>query len=335
EVFLVDNAELRTPDPGLAYRLSRRMDHRDSSVSPAVWGTAVRGLDRGGGWIQVGKRYLPERVAGARVLVRPQDAAALLLAGLQGPAAAGAGRQQRQLVACSDEEDEQASCLRGALPARRGERRCTDPACLLALLGCLAALGAVFRQARAEGDLAKLTRGFDWKGDICGVDAPVRFQPFLYWCSQRGDEDIALVDGVCVERCPQGDGNSTWCPGPVAPFEYRTPTSDGKEQVMIGMVRNLTMRQDYASSEALGYCFPTANAPLLRSILHRTHLSSFTKQVWLAGSGASENWRFLLCVAGVCVVIGYAFLLVLWCFFDKLVPAGWRQRGAVGAPRPL
>mmetsp|Transcript_120354 Transcript_120354/g.268982 ORF Transcript_120354/g.268982 Transcript_120354/m.268982 type:complete len:672 (-) Transcript_120354:48-2063(-) len=201
------------------------------------------------------------------------------------------------------------------------ERRCTDPGCLTAFLVFFCGMGYIYASARSQGNLAKLTHGFDWRGTICGVDEGVRHRPFLFWCAPGGGdvEDLSLMDGICVPKCPGGNATESWCPGQARPFEYGTPEEADTKQVVIGMVRNLTRRPDYTSTEALGYCFPTKDLVLLNKIVARTHVTSLTKQFFLAGHGALESWRFLLGVAGACIVLGYAFLFVLWSCFEKLL----------------
>jgi len=148
-------------------------------------------------------------------------------------------------------------------------------------------------------------------------------KPLLFWCNPGREEDLTLLDGICVERCPDGDHGHHWCPGPGRPFEYSAPAPGGNDvvQVVIGMARNLTVSRGYETTEALGYCFPRKDAKLVNRIILRTHVSTLTKQLFLAGHGAVESWRFLLGVAGVCVVIGYVFLFVLWACFDRLIYA--------------
>ncbi|CAE8604889.1 unnamed protein product [Polarella glacialis] len=180
----------------------------------------------------------------------------------------------------------------------------------------------IYTNARAEGNLAKLTHGFDWKGSICGVDDAVKNEPFLFWCSPGDSTDeITLLDGICVEKCPSNDFTFHWCPGPAMPFEVRTyaDSSHATQEVIVGMRRNLTEKPAYRSTEAFGYCFPHQNLVLLQGVLQRTHVASFNKQVILAAQGASDNWHFLVGVAVACIIIGYMFLFVLYHGFDKLI----------------
>jgi len=202
-------------------------------------------------------------------------------------------------------------------------RRCSDPACVVFFLSFLAGLGYVFTVARRTGDLAKLTHGIDWRGRVCGVSPGVEHTPLLLWCAPGSEQQLRLQDGVCTDRCPTGSG-SVWCPGEARPFAYRHEVlgTGGTKQVVVGgsslLVRNLTLRRDYASHEALGYCFPRGNA-LLQGAVARARLDGRIKQAFLAARGAAQSWRFLLGVAAGSVVLGYAFLLLLWACFDKLL----------------
>lgn len=216
--------------------------------------------------------------------------------------------------------------LTGSQPSSLGldlhrRRRCTDGFCLAFLLAFLLGMAQLYRHARTTGNLAKLTHGFDWKGSICGVDPAVQDKPFLFWCSPNGNEDLTLLDGVCVSKCPTTAGQAHWCPGPARTFQINRPIAGDQQskEVVIGMRRNLTMTRGYATVEAFGYCFPEHDLTLMQQVLERTHVSSVTKQVILAGQGAVESWHFLVAVAVASVAIGYVFLFVLWNFFDKLL----------------
>eukprot|EP00927_Polykrikos_kofoidii_P065247 TRINITY_DN61029_c0_g1_i1.p1 TRINITY_DN61029_c0_g1~~TRINITY_DN61029_c0_g1_i1.p1 ORF type:complete len:954 (-),score=171.61 TRINITY_DN61029_c0_g1_i1:68-2518(-) len=67
--FLVDNTQLRSLHKGFSYRFSKAPMDVDKDRE-AVFGTIVRGVDEGDGWLRVGDRYLPMEVRG-RVVLRP------------------------------------------------------------------------------------------------------------------------------------------------------------------------------------------------------------------------------------------------------------------------
>lgn len=205
-------------------------------------------------------------------------------------------------------------------PPTIGRRKCTDSFCCCAFIVFLYGLWGIYVSARAHGNLAKLTHGFDWKGEICGVDGHAQDRPLLYWCSPDLSTELRLLDGVCVSSCPTGTDTRSWCPGKAKPFqEMRGSQSDLTREVVIGMARNISLTPDYPTVEALGYCFPSQNVGLMNIIMQDAHVSSLTKQVYLACHSALVSWRFLIGVGGISIGIGYAFLLVLWCCFAKLM----------------
>jgi hypothetical protein len=70
-LYLVDNSQLNAPSDGLAYRHRKELsDAAKVEKSCARWGTTVRGIDLGDGWLQVGSQYLPTLVQGKCVARR-------------------------------------------------------------------------------------------------------------------------------------------------------------------------------------------------------------------------------------------------------------------------
>jgi hypothetical protein len=214
----------------------------------------------------------------------------------------------------------------------------------------------IYFVARTTGNLDKLGHGYDWKGEICGIDEAVKDKPFLYWCNNGNyglvaealqyadlhtvDREQALrmfgvpallpLDGVCVKACVTNHPMLHWCPGPAQTFE-ETKIADYIEgsytkeadvmQIDVGVRRNLTLAKAYASQEALGYCFPTFDTALMRNVFERTHVTSFTKQVVFASDGAIKSGRFLIGVAFSCIVFGYLLLFALQYSFKQTIYA--------------
>ena len=67
--FVVDNSNLKASTVGIAFRLSKNVDHRDRTLEGPYWGDSVTGLDAGDGWVRVGRRYLPRALSGQPVLL--------------------------------------------------------------------------------------------------------------------------------------------------------------------------------------------------------------------------------------------------------------------------
>lgn len=71
--YLVDNRRLRAPSPGMCYRLSKDVSHRNEK-HVETWGSIVRGVAEEDGWVKVGEQYLPMLIDGLPVLTLLQAA---------------------------------------------------------------------------------------------------------------------------------------------------------------------------------------------------------------------------------------------------------------------
>merc|ERR1712216_25081 len=66
--YLVDNSVLRSDEQVLAYHFTKTVWDKAPAEFGAPWGSTVRGLDEGDGWLKVGRRYLPMTIRDAPVL---------------------------------------------------------------------------------------------------------------------------------------------------------------------------------------------------------------------------------------------------------------------------
>eukprot|EP00927_Polykrikos_kofoidii_P002953 TRINITY_DN11174_c0_g1_i1.p1 TRINITY_DN11174_c0_g1~~TRINITY_DN11174_c0_g1_i1.p1 ORF type:complete len:1416 (+),score=263.14 TRINITY_DN11174_c0_g1_i1:217-4248(+) len=69
-LYVVDNSKLHAPTAGLVYRLTKNLEDHDVCATTAHpnWGSHIRGINEGDGWLRVADRYLPMSVNGAQVL---------------------------------------------------------------------------------------------------------------------------------------------------------------------------------------------------------------------------------------------------------------------------
>lgn len=86
--FLIENRNLSANTIGLAYRFSKDPEDRDREVPGPSWGSTVRGIDCGDGWLQVGARFLPMQLHGRSVVFDP----ATFPTAPRGPALTAMGR---------------------------------------------------------------------------------------------------------------------------------------------------------------------------------------------------------------------------------------------------
>merc|ERR1719487_938160 len=64
-----------------------------------------------------------------------------------------------------------------------------------------------------EGDIRRLSHGFEFKGKLCGVDEGLQGLPYVYYCLKRGTEDkLALDFPICVMTCPTTGEQDINCP---------------------------------------------------------------------------------------------------------------------------
>jgi len=107
EEYLLDNSVLNSQANFLSYRFSKRMEDKDEDLL-AAYGSTVRGLDEGDGWLRVGGRYLPMEVRGVPVLIlQPRE---LPAAQPCSNGAAGEGAEAVLEERCEGSEQGKAAC---------------------------------------------------------------------------------------------------------------------------------------------------------------------------------------------------------------------------------
>lgn len=72
EEYFLDNSQLQSAAAYIAYRFSKNIEDKDESRI-ASYGSLVRGVDHGDGWLKVGNRYLPMVIRGVKVVILPQS----------------------------------------------------------------------------------------------------------------------------------------------------------------------------------------------------------------------------------------------------------------------
>eukprot|EP00438_Fugacium_kawagutii_P004349 Skav207886 [mRNA] locus=scaffold664:599109:624765:- [translate_table: standard] len=97
-------------------------------------------------------------------------------------------------------------------------RTCTDLPCLVIFIGYMIGMGCISSYAFENGNPRRLTHGFNFKGELCGVDEKVKASPFVFWCragaAQDGEPESLDADGaICVDTCPGNYADQMTCPG--------------------------------------------------------------------------------------------------------------------------
>mmetsp|Transcript_21343 Transcript_21343/g.47216 ORF Transcript_21343/g.47216 Transcript_21343/m.47216 type:complete len:677 (-) Transcript_21343:97-2127(-) len=198
-------------------------------------------------------------------------------------------------------------------------RQCTDAFCLIIFIAFWCGMGYILNFALTEGNIAKVIHGFDWEGNICGVDHgdnyDVRDQPYVYWCVS---EDKSLSDPICVKECPSSSETKSRCPAPITAASIKrssvthAPGSEDPDVRSIEITRHLVLTNDVETEDVLGmYCLPTKSQELMSQILDFPGVSSYSRQLFMAFDAIQKGWRFLIGVIFLAVMCGYVFLILL------------------------
>merc|ERR1719310_1323266 len=92
------------------------------------------------------------------------------------------------------------------------DRKCTDIPCCLVFIAFQVGMAFILMTALAEGDLRRLSHGFDYEGQLCGVDEAVKDYPFVFYCPKHGiPTQLSLDFPVCVLMCPTSANMSIRC----------------------------------------------------------------------------------------------------------------------------
>eukprot|EP00927_Polykrikos_kofoidii_P016229 TRINITY_DN17307_c0_g1_i1.p1 TRINITY_DN17307_c0_g1~~TRINITY_DN17307_c0_g1_i1.p1 ORF type:complete len:640 (+),score=72.97 TRINITY_DN17307_c0_g1_i1:179-2098(+) len=201
--------------------------------------------------------------------------------------------------------------------------KCTDVSCLLVLIANCFAMSCVMRYVSAEGNIKKLSHGYDWRLQTCGFSPSVASKSYLYWCATDIGETLKLSDGICVDSCPSSNQTFSACPGDLH-FYNRSTVVDGIETYDFGVTRTLKSVRNYPSKHFpfLMYCFPdsTKDDELFKQVMTLIMSKSRFRDnvlVPIAEGILSEGWQEPTIVAMIAVVLCYLFV-VLMRFFLRI-----------------
>jgi len=199
-------------------------------------------------------------------------------------------------------------------------RVCTDVCCALIFYAWLGGMGAIQYYAVQNGNLDKLTHGFNWQNEICGVTERVRDRPYLFWCPPADGSMTAwnLADGICLPSCPQGENEL--CPGQSSQFHLNISDGQGNFIITSGVNRTTTLRATYASTRAAFFCVPDASvesgAALAKGF---AGAMAGTSSITAVVEGIRDSGAFFGGVAVFAILLGYGFLYLLGKFVGILI----------------
>lgn len=192
----------------------------------------------------------------------------------------------------------------------------TDWFCLFLFFAALAPFAWIFTYTAANGDMRRLYHGYDFLGNLCGVEPGVEAKGLLYWCPHANNSmGLDLAHPICVQSCPTNITTSHWCyedrilgnpqfqdAGANANSPYR-PFEQTNSYVFSALA-------DYPSTAFMGrYCYPTDTALLAQ--LTASIQSNPAYRIATGASELEEAWFPLLIVTLLAAVLGFAYLLLL------------------------
>mmetsp|Transcript_10803 Transcript_10803/g.25860 ORF Transcript_10803/g.25860 Transcript_10803/m.25860 type:complete len:632 (+) Transcript_10803:46-1941(+) len=210
-------------------------------------------------------------------------------------------------------EDERASAMKS--------NRCTDIVCLIVWLAFLVAMGFVLMTSFRDGDIRRLSHGFNFKGELCGVDEAVAGQPYLYYCA-RGDSggseahDLDFANPICLAKCPEDDSQTISCKKYKEAVDPESSDENGEFTVDEYHVNQASI----PTKDQFGrYCVPK-NLDLAKSLVRGDGpLGSDVVQMFDSISSLRSCWPMLLFAVLVAVVLGYLYLFALEIVAKELI----------------
>jgi len=261
---------------------------------------------------------------------------------------------RRAHAQAESKEDAPLKAGKGA-PDEKGEeggdgivrQACTDILCLVLFFAFLGVMGWLSHYAYLHGDIAKLTHGIDWTGNVCGVSENVSNQPYLFWCGNGSYTDITTTEGdktivlmriptslnletpICVESCPRSSEDTVYCP---TMSNVTRMVSGQPPEIFVRTVMEQEVKGQagYATRARAGkYCLPDAvySANVSESLAAKAALDALNNQIhdWVGSSWGTvvitavgnlwydlPNILPLLCI--ICAgafVLSFNYLLVL------------------------
>jgi len=183
----------------------------------------------------------------------------------------------------------------------KDKHTCTDIPCLLVFIVAIIAFVFVFLWGAATGNTAKLSRGIDVEGRICGVDPNVTDRPLLYYCPKNSLVAEFVVDTeypVCIQQCPTGTWNN------LTKQMFVTPAAV-PECAALHDLAYLTR------TVASRYCIPEKLFSAEAAQEVASAVSDWSDIISGELDAVRNSWHVLVLVVVLATVLGYAYLFLL------------------------
>lgn len=183
--------------------------------------------------------------------------------------------------------------------------------------------------AQENGDMRRLYHGYDFLGNLCGLDNQTA-KPYLFYC--KNDEGMLdLQHPICRETCPSTNDDlaahqyscywkmETAPTAPITQNNISIANADANlditysgDSFRVETSYLYRLRSDYPSFALAGaYCMPSdTSSPLYTEL--QTYLQDQPMYKVISEVRSIENsWSVLLAVAGLAVIFGFLYLFLL------------------------
>jgi hypothetical protein len=211
-----------------------------------------------------------------------------------------------------------------------GPRSVTDWPCCLLFIGYMVWMGCLFQYSLENGEIKRLTHGFDYIGNLCGVDPVVVNDPYLFWCGGLGftagiPTSLNLENPICVDSCPIDDNTLVPCPQPsktIGPIKSGNSTAGdppGTGTYTTEIIQQVVAVPTYPTEVfASKYCMPK-DVHLMKTLLEDGPMGGTLNQVMQAAGSVRRAWYLLAGIALLSLILGYAYLIFMKIFAKPLV----------------
>jgi hypothetical protein len=211
-------------------------------------------------------------------------------------------------------------------PYNDQNRGCTDWPCIIILFVGIGLLVHVIHYAQKNGDFRRLSKGLDFRGNLCGVDVGYQDTPLQFYCANpvKGP-GLDMDHPICIKSCPTSTNTSNLC--------YTGKKAMGETKDDLGSIYQTTKYEfahlpDYPTRGFMGrYCQPLS--PTYSAQL-KSAMNAEGYQQWLMrASEVQHSWRVLLGVIALGVLLGFLYMKFLQWFATVIVYALFLVSGGI------
>lgn len=188
----------------------------------------------------------------------------------------------------------------------KARQRCTDVVPCILFLVALGFFALLYIKVLAQGNISRLYHGINYVGQVCGVDAPVRDEPYLYWCMKSrfaSVPELNMDHPICVNHCP-GAGTVAAGMGSQTTYEIEPDCAPVLGAEGMASYRTIIVFDRY--------CLPDPRSfPELARQVSNGQLQDAETFSAESMSSILSAWPVLLGSFFVAVTLGYLYLVLL------------------------